>query len=170
MNTGTTGVKADHIRYINTFRDVMKPAAKAFYAVFDNNATLRQYIDLVLSWSQSIPYNELTGRGESNGAGFLPPIALLNANMGDCDSKSVLAATLIRSFMPQAKMALIILPKHALLGIGLRPLSEDITYGSETMPLVLMEPTGPAPLTLGQVAPSSMRQIQKGMVTLQSIP
>ncbi|MBO1256680.1 hypothetical protein J3L16_13390 [Alteromonas sp. 5E99-2] len=169
-SSGANGVKADHIRYIQEFTPVFKEIAEQFYELLGDEKSVRNYIDLLLSWAQSIPYSTLTGRGESNGAGFLPPIRLLDANMGDCDSKSVLFAALLRNYLPQAKFQFIILPKHALLGIKTSEQPSDFTVENNGARLVIMEPTGPAPFGFGEAAESSKTMIQRGLATFQVIP
>ena len=167
---GINGVKADHIRYIQEFSPVFNQAAKQFYEIQEGERSVRNYMDLLLSWVQSIPYSTLTGRGESNGAGFLPPVRLLDANMGDCGSKSVLLAALLRNYLPQAKFQFIILPQHALLGIKTSEQPSDFTVENDGARLVIMEPTGPAPFGFGEAAESSKTTIQRGLATFQVIP
>lgn len=168
--SGSNGVKADHIRYIQEFTPVFKVIAEQFYELLGDEKSVRNYIDLLLSWAQSIPYSTLTGRGESNGAGFLPPVRLLDANMGDCDSKSVLLAALLRNYLPQAKFQFIVLPQHALLGIKTSEQPSDFTVENDGARLVIMEPTGPAPFGFGEAAESSKTMIQRGLATFQVIP
>lgn len=61
------------------------------------------YVNLVLSWVQSIPYNKLEERLNSNGAGYLPPLSVVVNNQGDCDSKAVLMTNPVRPLLPDAK-------------------------------------------------------------------
>ena len=166
---GPMAVKTNHIRYINEYKALFMPIARAFYAALGNAGSPRDFVNLVISWTQSIPYSELSGRGESNGAGFLPPTSLMDANIGDCDSKSVLAATIIKNFLPSAELHLVILPKHALLAISTSPRESDIKVQGKYREVVLFEPTGPAPLALGELAPTSLQYIQGQKYTLQVI-
>ena len=168
--SGERAVKADHIRYIQEFTPVLKPAATAFYESLGSRATLRDFLELVLSWAQSLPYNELTGRGESNGSGFFPPISVLNANLGDCDSKSVVVAALIRSLLPNISLRFVLLPNHALLGITTKKETNDYAVNDQGLSLVVLEPTGPAPLGVGELAASSRHFIERGLVQFEEIP
>lgn len=167
---GETGVKADHPRYIAEFTEALKPVAAKFYESLGSTITVRAFLNLILSWAQSIPYNELTGRGEANGSGFFPPISLLNNNVGDCDSKSVLVAALLRNFLPQSTFKLVLLPNHALLAINITKSESDYAIEHNGSSLVVLEPTGPAPLRLGELAETSRHFIERGLYTLQDIP
>lgn len=168
--TGEKGVKADHTRYIAEFTEVLQPAAAKFYESLGNTITVRAYLNIILSWAQSIPYNELTGRGAANGSGFSPPTALLDANLGDCDSKSVLVAALLRNFLPQSTFKLVLLPNHALLAINITKSESDYAIEHNGSSLVVIEPTGPAPLKLGELGENSRHFIERGLYTLQDIP
>ncbi|MDP5040425.1 MAG: hypothetical protein NWQ26_06095, partial [Paraglaciecola sp.] len=130
----------------------------------------RIYVNLLLSWVQSIPYNELEDRMSSNGAGFLPPLALIRENIGDCDSKSVLTAGLIRSLLPEIKLVMVYLPQHALLGISLPHRSNEQTFNFGGSDYLLMEPTGPALMPLGTVAASSERAINSRLFSYEQVP
>lgn len=168
--TGESGVKADHTRYIAEFTDALKPAAAQFYESLGNKITVRAYLNFVLSWAQSIPYNELNGRATANSSGFSPPISLLNANLGDCDSKSVLVAALVRNFLPQSTFKLVLLPNHALLAINITKSDSDYAIEHSGSTLVVLEPTGPAALKVGEIGDSSQHFIERGLYTLQDIP
>ncbi|RDV27964.1 hypothetical protein DXV75_03065 [Alteromonas aestuariivivens] len=163
-------VKPDHIRFISLSTPLLIPASQAFYEQLPPQSGARDYFNLVLSWAQSIPYDPLDDRNGSNGAGFLPPVALLLNNKGDCDSKSVLTASIGRAFLPSTPMVLVLLPSHALLGIALPPKAEDQTIEWNGTRYVLMEPTGPNLLPAGQVAQSSLPALTTGQYTVEKIP
>lgn len=167
---GQEAVKADHLRYINENKAPLLPIAQAIYEKLPPNSESRIYVNLLLSWVQSIPYNELEDRMSSNGAGFLPPLALIRENIGDCDSKSVLTAGLIRSLLPEIKLVMVYLPQHALLGISLPHRSNEQTFNFGGSDYLLMEPTGPALMPLGTVAASSERAINSRLFSYEQVP
>jgi len=105
-----------------------------------------------------------------NGSGFSPPLAVLNQNLGDCDSKSVLTASLIRAFLPNNSMRLVLLRNHALLAIAMTPLTKDTTMMIDGMPFILLDPTGPAQMKLGEVSKSTKQAIASQQYTLEVIP
>ena len=162
-------IKPDHIRYMSEMTDALIPLSQAFYEKVNTQADAREYFNLLLSWVQSIPYDALDNRAQSNGSGFAPPAQLLNENRGDCDSKSVLIASIARAFLPDTAMVLVLLPEHALLGIALTPKKGEETLVEDGKTYVLMEPTGPALFTFGEIAESSAKDIAKGMYTLEQI-
>lgn len=163
-------IKPNHVRYIEESTLPLIPLAQSLYEIVDQQANARSYLNLLLSWVQAIPYDELTNRVSSNGSGFSPPLAILNQNIGDCDSKSVLTAALIRAFLPANAMRLVLLNNHALLAIAITPLSKDNTLLIEGLPYVLLDPTGPAPLLLGEVSMSTKQQLASLQYTLEDIP
>jgi hypothetical protein len=167
---GQEAVKADHIRYISENKAPLLPVAQAIYETLAVNSESRIYVNLLLSWVQSIPYNELEDRMSSNGAGYLPPLAIIRQNQGDCDSKSVLMASLIRSLLPDVKLVMIYLPQHALLGISLPTRSNEQTFSFNGSEYLLMEPTGPAVMPLGSIATTTSSAINSGLVSYEQIP
>lgn len=166
---GQEGIKPDHLRYIKENQGALLPIAQAVYEKLPSNSETRAYVNLVLSWVQSIPYNALKNRVTSNGAGYLPPLSVVANNQGDCDSKTVLMASLIRSLLPDVKMTMVFLPKHALLGIVLPFRTDEQTLKIAGMDYLLMEPTGPAKIPLGEIANSSARDIAGNMYSLEEI-
>jgi hypothetical protein len=167
---GQKAVKPDHLRYISENTATLLPIAQAVYDRLPTNSETRAYVNLVLSWVQSIPYNELKNRLTSNGAGYLPPLSVVANNQGDCDSKTVLMASLIRSLLPNVNMTMVFLPNHALLGIVLPFRTNEQTLDVDGLEYLLMEPTGPAKIPLGEIASSSARYITGNMYSLEEVP
>ncbi len=167
---GQEAIKPDHLRYISENTAALLPIAQAVYDKLPTNSKTRAYVNLVLSWVQSIPYNELKNRLTSNGAGYLPPLSVIANNQGDCDSKTVLMASLVRSLLPEVKMTMIFLPNHALLGIVLPFRTNEQTLSVDDLDYLLMEPTGPAKIPLGQIANRSASDIAGNMYSLEEVP
>jgi hypothetical protein len=167
---GQKAVKPDHLRYIKENKSNLLPIAQAVYDKLPSNSETRAYVNLVLSWVQSIPYNTLENRLTSNGAGYLPPLSVVANNQGDCDSKTVLMASLIRSLLPEVKMTMIYLPGHALLGVVLPFRTNEQTIDIDGLDYLLMEPTGPAKIPLGEISNSSARDIAGNMFSLEEVP
>jgi hypothetical protein len=167
---GKEAVKPDHLRYISENKAALLPIAQAVYDKLPTNSETRAYVNLVLSWVQSIPYNELKNRLSSNGAGYLPPLSVVSNNQGDCDSKTVLMASLVRTLLPDVSMTMVYLPDHALLGIILPFRTKEQTLDVNGLKYLLMEPTGPAKIPLGNIASRSARDIASRMYSLEQIP
>lgn len=162
-------IKPDHLRYITESTHALIPLSQAIYEKLNASSDARKYINLLLAWLQSIPYSTLTDRVSTNGAGFLPPISLLNQNKGDCDSKTVLAAAIIRAFLPRVPMRIIFLRNHALLAVSLNVGANDHSIILDDIPFVLMEPTGPAKMMLGEIGKNSKTAIDQSEYTSQVV-
>lgn len=167
---GERAVKPDHIRYVSENVQFLLPAAQAIYDQLDANTDSRVYVNLLLSWVQSIPYSVLQDRLTSNGSGYSAPMDVLTNNLGDCDSKTVLIAALMRSLLPKMSMVMIFLPNHALLGANLPHRENERTLELNGLKYLLLEPTGPALMRVGEIAPSSENYIGGGMYTYERVP
>lgn len=163
---GKTGVKPAHTRFAQESRADLQPLIKA---ILEHKPRLkgRQLTEFILAFVQSIPYSTLESRRESHGAGFSPPLRLLNNNQGDCDSKVTLMASILGSIYPRIKVAIIYLPEHALIGIQMGHRSSDKTLKLEGRNYLLAEPTGPAMIPLAEVAKSSAHFIDGQQFTYQ---
>ena len=162
-------IKPDHVRYIRESTLALIPLSQAFYEQLQQNSDARDYMNLLLGWVQNIPYNTLEDRSESHGSGFSPPFTLLSQNKGDCDSKAVLTASIVRAFLPTTPMVLVLLEEHALLGIALPPRASDKTIKQNGITYVMFDPTGPALLPFGEVSPNTTMAIANRRFTLETI-
>ncbi len=162
-------IKPDHLRYVEESTRALIPLSQALYEKLDASSDAREYINLMLTWLQSIPYSTLTDRVATNGSGFLPPISLLNQNKGDCDSKTVLAAAIIRAFLPNVPLRMVFLPNHALLAVNLTATAQDKTIMIDGLNYILMEPTGPSLMLLGEAGVDSMLAINRDQFTTQAV-
>ena len=162
-------VKPDHVRYVAESVKPLVAASQAFYEKVASQSDSRAYFSLILSWLQSIPYDTLEDRVASNGSGYAPPVSLLMQNLGDCDSKAVLASSMVRAFLPSTKMIMVFLPNHALLGIALTPMADDRTIEHEGNTYVLYDPTGPALIPFGQVSEDTERNIVTGRYQVEVV-
>lgn len=167
---GEQGIKPDHVRYATENRNILIPAAQAIYDKVEEQSDVREYVDLLLSWIQTIPYNTLEDRLVSNGAGFAPPLDLLYNNLGDCDSKTTLTASLIRALLPDVPMAIIYLPEHALLAISLPYTDNDETRDIDGTRYLLFEPTGPAQFNFAEISSSSAADMNGNRFSFEIVP
>ena len=168
--TGQEAIKIDHARFAAENIRVVLPAAQAIYEQLEEKSSTRSYVNLLLSWIQSIPYNTLEDRLVSNGSGFAPPSDVIANNLGDCDSKTVLAAALMRSLLPNLSMVIIITPTHALLGANLPRREDEATVEIEDLEYLLLEPTGPTIMPAGVIGEVSRYGIESGLYTHEKVP
>lgn len=123
-------------------------------------------INWLLSYVQSLPYAALGKRGDND---YLPPLSVLRTNHGDCDSKAVLLASLIRAIYPDLPLAMIYLPEHALLGIQLGDASPRPPTRIDDQAWLLAEAAGPALLPLGEVADSTQLELDRQIAQINPL-
>lgn len=157
----TTYYKPDHRRFIEESIPLLTPLVEAINTE-KPNATARQIAEYILPWLQTIPYNTIESRTTSSGAGYLPPVKVIDRNQGDCDSKVALMAAVMKSMFPRLRMAIIYVPQHALLGINVSHLQEDETLQIDGLDYTLLEPVGPALIEFATISDSSKRFIDSG--------
>ena len=141
----------DHQRIMQDSLQDLLPVATAWHEKLANVPT-RQSLLALSTWIQQIPYQDLSDRQRSSGASFSPPLKLLQENRGDCDSKAVLLAALLRMLLPDVKLAMVYLPQHAVLAVQLPVTPDDMTVSIEGRDYLLVDATGPALLTPGQIS------------------
>ena len=166
---GKEAIKPDHIRYLNESRELLMPVSMAFFDKIGQGQDTRDYAAILLSWIQSIPYNELEDKSVSRGSGYLSPPEVLINNIGDCDSKTTLMATVMRTLLPNVSLAIVYLPGHALLAANLSRRDTEHTIELGGMRYLLLEPTGPAMMPLGQIGDKSAKDIASGMFTYEKV-
>ncbi len=162
-----SGIKVDHVSIANNSVIDLK-ALKPIILNKVSIKNVRKVTNYVLSFVQSIPYSKLVSRPTSSGAGFNPPLRLLWENQGDCDSKMTLTAALLRALMPRIEMALIYIDGHAFIGVNIPAKAGEVTIEHEKINYLLAEPTGPALLPLGKLAPTSELAIDQRHYSVQN--
>ncbi len=139
------GIIPDYSKLISLYQGTVVEIYRHWSrAVESQKLTRRQSIELLLRFLQDYPYGIPPSMiGQKFIAGLLVPPLSLEAGWADCDSKSLLLATVL-SFDQyfKDKMAMILVPGHALLGIEVPVLSYDETYEYQNRNFVVAEPTG----------------------------
>ena len=121
----------------------------------------RVRIARALNFVQAIPYDDLTDPRTTGGIEFAPPPAMFKLNRGDCDSKTVALAAILRTLTPGRRLLFVVLPQHVALAVDL-PLQEgDVAVTHDGRPWLMLEPTGPAVVPPGHVAPTTMWYIER---------
>ncbi|MGL1957955.1 MAG: hypothetical protein OCD00_11640 [Colwellia sp.] len=160
-------IKVDHVSIANIASPDLKPL-KPLILEKVSIKNIRKVTDFVLSFIQNIPYSALESRITSSGAGFNHPLKVLWENQGDCDSKMTLTAALLRSLMPRIDMVMIYIDKHAFIGIAIPVEADEVAIKHNGITYLLAEPTGPALLRLGQLAPESELAINQGRYVVET--
>jgi hypothetical protein len=151
MLFGEQYIIPDHQRLMADSLTDLLPLAQALHAKLANTPS-RDSLAYISSWLQQIPYQDLSDRSEAAGTSFSPPLKMLQENRGDCDSKAVLLAALLRMLLPDVRLAMIYLPQHAMLAVQLPAKAEDMTVTIDGRVYLLVDPTGPAQLPPGTIS------------------
>lgn len=144
LNGGTLYFRYDQI--IIKSREIVRPLYDVYKQyVQKHHLNKREQIELIMRFLQDIPYfippmnyqNRFIG-------GLFPPSELLKNGKGDCDSKSVLmAAILSHDPFYYDKLAIVLVPGHALLAIEAPPMAYDQFLEFQGRTFVYAEPVGP---------------------------
>lgn len=121
----------------------------------------RDKINYTLNFLQSIPYDNLESIEPPKGLGYMPPGALFMLNKGDCESKTIAAASIYKTLSPNVKMVAVVITKHVLLGLNIPRQLDDEVLSINGTDYVLTEPTGSNILAAGQIFPDSKNQIKR---------
>lgn len=167
--TGAESIRHDHAKYTSLSSASLTPIVEAIKKLQSNRNDIREFIQISLGWIQSIPYNRLEDRLSSNGAGFVSPRDLLIQNQGDCDSKSTLMAALLKAYNKNIDVQMVYLPEHALLAVNMRAGVDEMTLQYKGEEYVLLEPTGPAQLSIGKVADTTKMSLQNRQFDLAGL-
>lgn len=137
--------------------DLRKKAAERNYGK-------REIAGAILSMVQSaIKYKEQPAKGNKRSmlyGGIYTPLQTIVEGHGDCDTKSLLMATML-SHWPSIKVIGIQVPDHYFLGISVPAKKGDETITYFGIKYVLVEPAGPAWLPPGTIAPHSRKALTR---------
>jgi hypothetical protein len=156
----------DYARLAQHYTEPLRPLARAIAGLAGD--TDRDRLALVLAFFQTMPYDALTDHDVSNGIDFLAPPVLLDLNRGDCDSKAVALGAVLHSLLPGRKLIIVILPRHAIVGIDLPLQGDDRSLTYQGRRYVLMETAGPGVYPIGTLFPDTDRAVRDGHIELVS--
>jgi hypothetical protein len=147
---GDRRVLVDFAAATNALQNPLRTLSKSLGDVPDVPNDDRARVALALGFFQEIPYAVLED-SQRQGGDFLPAPALLAQNRGDCDSKAVALAAVLRTFTRFRKLAVVTMPKHAILVVEMPAQASDTTVRQGGRLYVALEPAGPALVPVGQV-------------------
>jgi hypothetical protein len=143
-------VYPDYPRLAQRYTAPLRPLAQAIAGLGGSGGgDERTRLALALAFFQTIPYDPLTDRDANNGIDFIAPPVLLNLNRGDCDSKAVALGAVLHSLLPERKLIIVLLPRHAIVGIDLPARPGERSLAFEGRNYVLMETAGPGSFAPG---------------------
>lgn len=149
--SGEQFIIPDHVRVALENQASLMPVSAAFIQLYGKN-NIRQIAAKLSHWIQQIPYQDLTDRKTSHGSGFSAPLRLLNEHRGDCDSKAVLFAAVLKNIFPKTAFGLIYFSDHAVIAVKMPAVKAELTVALEGGNYLIIDPTGPAPTPLGELA------------------
>jgi hypothetical protein len=138
----------------------LRAVARALGEVPDVANDDRARIALALGFLQEIPYALLEDK-KRRGGDFLPAPALLAQNRGDCDSKAVALAAVLRTYTPWRKLAVVTMPDHAILAVDIAAQEGDWTVRSGARQYVALEAAGPSLAPIGRVGSVTAKYLRE---------
>ncbi len=151
-------IMVDFAAATRALQEPMRAVAKALGTTPGIADDDRARVTLALAFFQQVPYATL-GDAARRGGDFLPAPALLAQNRGDCDSKVVALAAVLRTYTPWRKLAVIVMPGHAVLGVDLPARLGEQTVRAQARQYVALEPAGPMMVPVGDVAPQAAKYL-----------
>lgn len=148
----------DYGRIVSYYAPILRPVAHALSSA-TNGGGANGRLALALALLQTIPYDALETRDVESGFDFVTPPTLFDTNKGDCDSKAVALAAILRTLIDNARQVMVLLPQHAVLGIELPARGGEATLVHGGRQYLLLEPAGPAPFPPGKLFPDSAADI-----------
>ena len=163
-------LQPDHARLVDDYSDGLAPVATALARGLDldDPEDQRTFARRALCFVQSIPY-EQRKRGKDY-AGYRRPLAVLGAKKGDCDSKSVLYLAILRAALPDLPVAVMYIPDHAFVAVGLEKHPGDLSVCVDGTRMIVAEPVGPARTALGDAGKRSKAHARGGLARKVAVP
>jgi len=140
-------LRPDYAALAHRDRAAVAPLARAIGAAAGPDRQAR--LALALTFVQSLPYDDTPARGGSEA--FLPPLAVLAENRGDCDSKATLLAALLAELLPERAAALLLLSDHAVLALPAEAGEEAVALTVAGRAYLALEAAGPGLLPPGRL-------------------
>lgn len=136
MEVTAEGLAVDYKRLVRSSAARLRPLAEEFRRVC--GPSRQRQLEAVLSFVQHIPARAVPPiAGGRYTAGLAVPLRVLSEDAGDCDSKSVLFASLWLSLC-RHRIVLVRLPEHMLVAVA-APWAQGATIEIHSERLVLLE-------------------------------
>ena len=155
---GEKRILVDFAAATTALQNPLRAVARALGDLPDVPNEDRARVAVALGFFQEIPYTTLDD-ARRQGGDFLPAPALLAQNRGDCDSKAVALAAVLRTFTRFRKLAVVTMPGHAILAVEMPAQPGDTTIRQGGRLYVALEPAGPALAPIGRVGPHSAKYL-----------
>lgn len=130
----------DYNDIVGDFKDIFV-AVDGYFRTLDAGKTDVEKINDRLIFLQSIPYNDML----KSDFDLNTPIRMLAENVGDCESKQVFMAGLLRQLFPNRDIQLVTMPsrEHIVLALEMPELPVSHTFSNDGRRYVILDATGP---------------------------
>lgn len=147
------GIIPDYSAIVSYYYDSVTPLYRLWSGyVSAHQLDQRQAVELLLRFFQDYPYGvppDVIDQRLVKGL-FVPPLTM-QYGWADCDSKSLFMATVLaHDPILRNRLAIILVPGHAFLGIEMRSLVYDEKYEYRNRSFIVAEPTGLSRTPLGR--------------------
>jgi hypothetical protein len=130
----------DYNEIVGDYRDIFT-AVHSYFSRSDVGKSNSAKINDRLAFLQSIPYDDMT----KSDFELMTPIRMLAEGRGDCESKQVFLAGLLRQLFPMRSVELVMLPdrEHIVTALEVPELPAQWTYTKNGRRYVILDATGP---------------------------
>jgi len=135
-------IRPAHARLASEYAARVAPVAEALARPLESDEL---FASRALAFVQAIPYERRSDAGDT----YRRPLAVLDGDRGDCDSKAVLYLALMRAHLPSVSTALLYIPGHLYVGLDVVGDGTRVSLGGRSY--LVAEPAGPGMLPLGRL-------------------
>lgn len=135
-------IRPAHARLASEYAARVAPVADALARAGDSDAA---FVARALAFVQAIPYERRSAAGDT----FRRPLAVLDGDRGDCDSKAVLYLAVVRARLPSVSTAMLYIPGHLYVGLDVAGDGARVGIGGRSY--LVAEPAGPGAVPLGKL-------------------
>jgi hypothetical protein len=156
----------DYVAAVRQAIPVLRPLAQALRRQAADLPE-RALVQHALAFFQTIPYDDLINLGRFGGVEFAWAAAMLKINAGDCDSKAVAMAAVMRQLLPSRRLIIVRMPPrwsdlgHSLLMADLPAEPGDATLQYRGQVYVALEASGPGLAPVGVIDERAAEHLQK---------
>lgn len=137
----------------------LQPLVTAILECNDDRSYLA-FASRTLSFVQSIPY-------VVSPETLLMPAGVLRMDRGDCDDKTLLFLSLLKSCFPDIACAAVCIPEHCFAALPVEVMPDRIRIQGRSW--ALCEPAGPAVTAIGKAGERTLKAVRTGAANAQLI-
>jgi hypothetical protein len=160
-------VMVDYRQAVVNNRPRMQPLVDSLRSEIKGK-NIRDFISLLLAFVQTMDYGTPPDKeGDKIVLGFWPPPKVLLNNLGDCDSKAAVFASIWHHFQRYPIM-LVTIPNHLFIGIAV-PSFRGENFSINGLKFTFCEVTGPALIPAGFITRYSRLHLESGKFRYEMI-